>query len=141
MQGELQKPSCGALYRAALEAATGGDPALVPVFAAGFVNGLAEKVYLGACPAAMIRPPAEWWLRVEQIANEAADRYNLWVHVLHWSDVNDPEIWLCRDVNIVARVRALTDVPVNSVDWHARRAFLCGVLSHEVDVQFHERAV
>ena len=47
--GDLKpKTTCGTIYRDALFQYTHGDPEKVRIFAAGFVHGQGEKIYLGA---------------------------------------------------------------------------------------------
>jgi len=52
----MSAPTCGTHYLKLLKVFTELDPERVRYFAAGFVCGQAEKIHLGACPAAMFRP-------------------------------------------------------------------------------------
>lgn len=133
------KPTCGPLYKSGLERFTGMDPALMPIFAAGFVSGEAEKVYLGACRAAMFRPSdQEWAEKLLVIIEDVAARYGLLIEMLQTS--RGSEIWLCRDEITATIVRTLPDMKENSGQWHEHRGYLCGVPIPELDFRFHERS-
>lgn len=136
MDETQQKPTCGPLYLDALTQYTGGDAEKIRLFAAGFVHGQAEKVYLGACPAAMFRPPPERWQMVFDLATDAAQRYGLRVITLE----SVQEIWLCRDNTAAAGVEGLDRMELNSAEWHLWRGNLCGVPDREIDLRFHERS-
>lgn len=127
--------TCGPLYKEGLEFHTGMDPQLIPVFASGFVSGQAEKIYLGACHAAMFRPSGEWLATVETITAHVAKRYGLLVCVLPTS--RGPEIWMCKSAEVCESISALRSMRENSPEWHRRRGLLCGVL--EIDHEFHHR--
>ena len=72
-----EQKTCGPLYRDGLGEFTDMDPDLILVFAAGFASGQAEKIYLGACQAAMFRPSEERWDAVMEIVVKVRDRYGL----------------------------------------------------------------
>lgn len=136
------KPTCGPMYKEAIDHYCGStgpdfcrsnDPALVRVFAAGFVSGQAEKVYLGACRAAMFRPSAERYGMLIDVASDVARRYGLTVV----TGVKF-EIWICRD-EWAPMVRTLKDAEENSRIWHECRGFLCGIPFEECDYEFHLR--
>lgn len=129
------KPTCGPMYKDALERHAGDSPDLIRVFAAGFVNGQAEKVYLGACRAAMFRPSQERSGMLLTLAEEAARRYGLAL-VSYVGRHN--EVWLCRHFH-APDVIGLRDIEEDSPLWHERRAWLCGVPPDEVDREFHKR--
>ena len=127
------RESCGPFYRRVREAITGDDPARNRDFAAGFVAGQAEKVYLGACLAAMFRPGSpEGMELLREVADRICAQYGL-VHVRVMA-----ELWICRPESRT-EVETLVGVEPNSSLWHCRRARLCGVPSEEVDLQFHLR--
>lgn len=130
--------TCGPLYKAGLESFTGMDPELIPIFAAGFVSGQAEKVKLGACQAAMFRPSEDWVETVRSIVREVAERYGL-----AWATIGTSrglEIWLCKSFEIYDAITSLESLGENSPRWHERRGLLCGVRAHDIDYLFHERA-
>ena len=127
------KTSCGPLYRAAKNHFTGGDPEKERLFAAGFVHGQAEKVYLGACMAAMFRPSTlEKQMMVQEIAERAAALYGLVVLNIR------EEIWICRPED-KREVAQLLRMVINSSSWHSHRGWLCGVPVRERDDTFHLR--
>lgn len=131
----MQAKTCGPMYFDALSKYAGDDDALIRVFAAGFINGQAEKVYLGACRAAMFRPSEERYVMVRELAKEACERYNLNLFY-----APDGEVWICRSV---ATWKALDDLYAQydnrGAEWHRRRGELCGVPAHEIDEEFHKR--
>lgn len=136
--GPASKATCGPLYKAGLESFTGMDPDKIPIFAAGFISGQAEKIYLGACQAAMFRPPKEWVGVVSEIAHEVADRYGLEGVCLPTS--RGEELWMVRSPAVRTSILGLLDMPENSPEWHERRGLLCGVPPYHIDVNFHERS-
>lgn len=130
-------PTCGPLYKAGIESFTGMDPEKIPLFAAGFVSGQAEKIYLKACQAAMFRPSGEHHEMVWRIVLEVAGRYGLFVQKLETS--RGVELWLCSSPIVAQSIRNLPR-PENSPEWHEARGMLCGVPRHQIDYEFHERA-
>lgn len=130
--------TCGPLYKEGLESFTGMDRDKVAVFAAGFVSGQAEKIYLGACQAAMFRPSPENHHMVMEIAVEVATRYGLSVDQLETS--RGVEIWLCGSPTVALMIRNLsTAVRENTPRWHEERGLLCGISPEQIDHKFHER--
>lgn len=128
------KKTCGPLYLEGLQKYAQGDTVYSRIYAAGFVNGQAEKVYLGACKAAMFRPSPERFDLVVEIACDAAERYGLWCRTL-----KEEEVWLCRNETTAHEVDHLEFMERNSPHWHLWRAALCGVPAMETDLSFHER--
>ena len=123
------------MYKEALEkyAATSTE---FRAFAAGFVSGQAEKIYLGACRAAMFRPSQDRTATIIEIANDVAARYGL--VVVHPIGAKQ-EVWICRPAN-EEDVRRMTVFIEDSPAWHERRAWLCGIPEKDVDLEFHKRA-
>jgi hypothetical protein len=135
----MNKPTCGPLYKDALGKYAGTDPDKIRLFAAGFVSGQAEKVYLGACRAAMFRPSADRLAMILDVIRDVANRYNL--HIFHGACQTFDEIWLCRNVDVWHNLQELYATYVyNSPAWHAFRAELCGIPAEELDEAFHLRA-
>lgn len=130
------KPTCGPLYKAGLEHYAGSDPEKIKLFAAGFISGQAEKVYLGACRGAMFRPSAEWKAMVLEVAREVATRYGLQVRI-----ASPPgEIWILRDAAAVDLLARAEELGVPDDLFHLLRGALAGVPTEEIDLRFHERA-
>ncbi len=118
-------------------------------FKLGFLAGLAEKVYMGACPAACIRPKCGEMKMMEQAAREISEIYGLSWGVYHLSDEFSDykggyfgsEIWLFRnDEGRNLAFEHLDGTVKNSPEWHELRGKLCGMSVLEVDLKFHERA-
>ncbi len=127
------KPTCGPMYAKARDIALGlakADPALL--FGGGFVVGQAEKIYSGACKAAMFRPEQERRDGLRMIAKAIAPVYGL-----EWGTWED-EIWLF-GADSYAFLNATLKLPRNSPEWHRRRAALCGIRDEDIDERFHER--
>ena len=133
-EGTMTTPSsCGPFYRAAKDYYTGGDLEKERLFAAGFVHGQAEKVYIGACRAAMFRPSTpEKQAMVHGIAHVAAVMYGLVVLTIQ------KEIWICKPED-EGNVEELQEMTVDSIYWHRYRGHLCGVPLEEIDEHFHLR--
>jgi hypothetical protein len=128
------KKTCGPMYEEALRRYTSMDPGLIGVFAAGFISGQAEKVYLGACRGAMFRPSADRWPIIMAAVMDVVNRYGLKYQEL------PEEIWILRDDTAVHWLAELSDCEPNSPRWHRIRARLCGVPLSETDEQFHLRS-
>jgi hypothetical protein len=131
------RQTCGPLYKAGLESFTGMDPKLVPIFAAGFVTGQAEKIFLGACRAAMFRPSEEWQHMLIGTVLQIATRYGL--HVATISTSIGDEIWIAADIGTMLEIQRLPKLPENSPEWHFKRGCLCGISERKLDLQFHKR--
>lgn len=130
--------TCGPLYKEGLESFTGMDRDKIAVFAAGFVSGQAEKIYLGACQAAMFRPAPENYHMVFEIAAEVATRYGLRVETMDTS--RGTEVWLCGSPAVALAIRKLPTLErENTPRWHQSRGLFCGIPEHQIDYQFHER--
>jgi hypothetical protein len=130
----MLKRTCGPLYNEGMLAYC-KNVEEERLFAAGFVSGQAEKVYLGACRAAMFRPSPEKRDMLIEVVVEVAKRYDLAVDYLL------DEIWILRRTreDQWALFSRLQDEEVNSPIWHTWRAYLCGVPAEEVDLDFHKR--
>ena len=103
-------------------------------FAMGFAAGQAEKVYLGACKAAMFRPDAEERELLWHALAVVCEAYGL---ERRESPV-DGELWIFRSANAWLLDRML-EIEPDSSGWHIWRAFMCGIPREEVDPRFHER--
>lgn len=127
------RPTCGVLYEQSANEFR--DHPLA--FAAGHVSGQAEKVYLGACRAAMFRPQPDVYQAILGIVRSIAGRYGLTVSEFPYegSDSRRREIWISRDNQIGEWLCHKPDSPM----WHVRRGQACGVPDREIDEQFHER--
>lgn len=130
----MNKTTCGPLYFEGVKKYAGDNRASIRLFAAGFVSGEAEKVYLGACKAAMFRPSPEYQPMVQSIVFDVSRRYSLKVAALE-----PDEIWLLRDADAAQLFQNLKEVERDSPMWHWIRGTLCGVPVNEIDAQFHER--
>ena len=129
------------LFAELLERFTDDEPLAVTVFAAGFVTGQAEKVWCGACKAAMFRPetPAHDNL-LDEIIPDVAGHYGLsWERFRLQGEI---EYWIATSENWGRVVEVLTEgAEVNSPTWHLQRAALCGVSTHQVDLEYHKQKV
>ncbi|MEK7561025.1 MAG: hypothetical protein AAB539_03665 [Patescibacteria group bacterium] len=132
MDKQLSKPTCGVLFRDALQQFTFMDPETIPVFAAGFVTGQAEKVYIGACKAAMFRPSEEYRDMFMRILTDTKERYGLALTSFNG------ELWIARPENVTL-VESIFNLVPNSAEWHELRGQLCGVPPQEIDLKFHLR--
>jgi hypothetical protein len=116
----------------------GKTPEEYRAFAAGFAAGQAEKVYLGACQAAMFRPSNDHFEWYYQEVKRIADAYGLETRVLSSFQMETShEIWIYREKTVVG-MWMMQDI--NSPEWHQLRAQLCGIPADEVDVNYHLRS-
>ena len=135
---DKQKQTCGPLYQKQLDYYAKGDPFLMRAFAAGFVTGEAEKIYLGACAAAMFRPSKQHLDTLFRIALKASETYELSIRVLNCPD--ETEIWLFfYDARVGDVIGAMEKTGRNTPTWHALRGVLTGVPLREIDCEFHLR--
>lgn len=156
-----EKKSCGDIFRAVLAEVKPDD---LDSFSLGIIFGQAEKVYLGACPAAMFKPAAEDFENVLAMVHNIAGRFGLQQRVISYQlpAVKDAaafssgqnlsaesaaqkatgpsvrEIWIFKPQTGFEFGRWIHQ-PVNSPVWHARRAAECGIPAVDVDQWFHER--
>lgn len=127
------KKTCGELYLEAIsKLATDAERR---IFAKGFVSGQAEKVYLGACNAAMFRPSDTTFDWILSDVSEACQRYRLFYHVFDLSG-GIQEIWIYRAGFVIGQWYAYEK---DSPGWHRYRAIACGIPESEWDEKFHER--
>lgn len=132
------RPTCGPLYLDGLKSFTGMKPRYIKLFAAGFISGQAEKLYLRACSAAMFRPSAMHLDMVREIVAEVATRYGLLTTELPTS--RGVEVWICSSPAVKMAIDKLPEDGENSAIWHRRRGVLCGIPPHLIDLAFHERS-
>ena len=138
--------TCGSLYRAFEEACPSlgflqpsaiphGDVRLADR-AIGHMRGQAEKVYLGACQAFMIRPAKDWGVWATLAMEYVCGHYGLTM----LSSTTHGELWGCASPRIAAHVGHIlkTEMP-NGAWWHRRRGQLCGVKRQRIDTLYHER--
>jgi hypothetical protein len=128
----MAKVTCGPLFQEALNTHTDMSPEQIRVFAAGFVTGQAEKIYLGACAAAMFRPSPEHMVMLREVVQETAQRYGLVAVTSHQG-----ELWLCqpqvKGLVLCQDVRSGRDGV-----YHALRALLCGIPASQIDLSYHQ---
>lgn len=135
------KPTCGPLFAEALRFFASSDvsPDRTHLFFAGHMTGQAEKIYLGACAAAMFRPSPEHRAFELLALAKLSAIYGLEVSVFERPEIAD-EIWL-HHPSARGEVERLSQprLVVNSPEWHEVRGVLCGVPANDIDHRFHER--
>ena len=124
------------LFAELLERFTDDEPLAVTVFAAGFMTGQAEKVWCGACKAAMFRPetPAHDNL-LGEIIPDVAGHYGLFYE--RYLFEGEVEYWIASSTWWFL-VDRLTDMECNTPAWHLQRAALCGVDPQQIDLEYHK---
>lgn len=131
------KPTCGQLYLTAITNIVGpNNHEQERIFAAGFIHGQCEKIYLGAARAAMFRlsdTDRNNGEMLRQLCAQAASLYDL-ICVERTG-----ELWICRDKHAVAALRMLDAYDVNGKAWHQCRGQLCGIPPGEWDTEYHKR--
>lgn len=133
------KVTCGILFNKCLNHFTSmlsDDPILL--FASGMAVGQAEKIFLGACQAAMFRPSPENQAKMLSVCVYLSGVYGLEVSVFQREEIAN-EIWLHNGKCVDLLSRTLTTEEVNSPIWHTVRGVLCGVPFNQVDLDFHKR--
>lgn len=106
---------------------------------AGFMLGQMEKVYLGACGAAMFRPFNQDLDFARHVVLEAAKVYDLEHQVIpSGATEGATEIWVYRH-KWATVIEHLKTLKINSPEAHTLRALLCGINPSEIDTDFHLR--
>lgn len=130
--------TCGPLFLSALEhfkPLCGGD--FIKSFAAGHMTGQAEKIYLGACPAAMFRPTLEYRDWCLACCMYLSSLYGLEVSVFDSPGLED-EVWIHKPSH-TGVVGSIQNEAPNSPSWHYLRGLLCGISQSDIDPEFHLR--
>ena len=102
--------------------------------ALGHMRGQAEKVYLGACRAFMIRPADDWFEWAEQAMQFTCAHYGL----ICYPSSRLGELWGCRE-GVGPYLAAMERLPRDSTAWHLIRAQLCGIAPAQWDTAYHLR--
>lgn len=131
-----QQYTCGMIYKECVNFYCQDNQELRRMFAIGFFHGQAEKVYLGACKAAMFRPNLNRNPWAREVLTEVAARYGLVVIPLIYENMT--ELWITKPANIT-KVETIAGFPINSSEWHRTRGLLCGIPEDELDYSFHLR--
>lgn len=139
MVAEFKGYTCGVMFQQCLTHFTSklaSDPILL--FAAGMAVGQAEKIYLGACSAAMFRPSLEHKAKMLAVCAYLSRVYGLEVSVFERGEVSN-ELWLHTKESTEFLQRVINWEVYNSPAWHIGRGLLCGVPFDQIDFEFHER--
>jgi hypothetical protein len=131
----MTKTTCGPLFDAAVAQFCEQGPSLR--FYAGYITGHAEKIWMGAVPASMFRPPDKHADACRSIVARICEIYEL-NHTLVTTNLG-LEIWMFRDSWVAEDLSVLATLEENSPTWHEYRGRLTGVPEQEIDVKFHER--
>src|SRR5688572_26875112 len=110
--------TCGPLFlRAVRHFTCTADPHnAVLLFSAGHMCGQAEKIYLGACKAAMFCPSPEYHRWAFNAALYLSKVYGLQVSVFDNTEIAD-EIWL-HTAESSSMLGLLSRAEVNTPEWH-----------------------
>lgn len=108
-------------------------------FTVGFIAGQAEKVFNGACLAAMFRPTRISRESLKEAVDKVAAQYAMPVYVLEKDDVYECWIYRQNDTDTAALLMRVYAANVNSPEWHQLRARLCGIPPSKLDFRYHER--
>jgi hypothetical protein len=138
------KHRCGTLHARAMEHFCGRDEERIRLFTAGFITGQAEKIHLGACRAAMLRPALQHRELVRQILN-----YTCALYGLQWEFLDScGEFWLFEDdyrahVDMIDQMaQRINERELTAYEWHdyhLERGRLCGIPITQIDGRYHER--
>lgn len=134
-----EKVTCGPLFQKCLAYFTSHySDDLTLLYAAGMASGQAEKIYLGACQAAMFRPSKEHHGKMLAVCVYLSGVYGLEVSVFNRPEIWN-EIWLHTDKCGHLLYNTLHNEDVDSPIWHTVRGMLCGVPFNQIDSDFHLR--
>ena len=136
MQRSTERSACRHLWKQVWESAFTADATDAERLAYfwGYLTGLAEKVWLGACPAAMVHPSEYWYAEELKITQRVCAIYGL----SYEEYVEAGEIWFYKDQRAAMALQNIRAQPLNSPSWHACRAWLCGIPNDLVDIHYHE---
>lgn len=127
----MDKETCRPKYQRQLDFYCKNNRDAIRLFAAGFITGQMEKVYLGACGAAMFRPKDEDYEMVLEIIERSVEEYGLNILRVH------DEIWVHHSSIPLQVISYCSDK--ESKLGHFVRSMLCGVPLREIDYNFHNR--
>lgn len=138
----MNKPTCGSLFTQVFEEALKLSDEPLDWFSWGHLCGQAEKVYLGACPAMMVRPndavPGDLTPR---LAMQARVTIIANIYTLVWTRLQTSrgiEYWLYQP-RAQDLIDELMTTEENSPHWHTIRGILCGIPKKDIDTEFHKR--
>lgn len=146
MNQKASAPTCGALYRLFEEqcqtlfflqpgAIPHGDVRLADR-AIGHMRGQAEKVFLGACRALMIRPASDWFTWACEAMLFTCNHYGMQLYIAR----DEGELWGCANFSVLQHVHAtLKREEKDSPAWHLLRGRLCGIPASMLDQEYHQR--
>ncbi len=127
------------LFAELLERFTDHEPTAVAAFAAGFMTGQAEKVWCGACKAAMFRPDTSQHDELlGEIIQDVAGQYGLFYE--RYVFAGEVEYWIASS-GWWFLVDRLTEMKYDTPKWHLHRAALCGVSPWNVELDYHKQKV
>lgn len=135
----LSDKTCGQLFMDAFNHLTTSESQQIG-FKMGFLAGLAEKVYMGACPAACIRPNLGELQIMTHAAKAIATVYDLELATFSIGEDYGIELWMFRtEAEMNKGIKQMSEANINGSFWHSLRAQLCGISPFDVDLNFHER--
>lgn len=143
----MTKKTCGVYYKEGLDHYNTSVDAKI-AFTSGFVSGQAEKVFLGACRAAMFRPSEKNHPMLLEIVKDVTKRYELYFSEKEYSIWHPSlqvverfrEFWIYKDPQVAIALGSLfSGETANSEVWHYSRAILCGIPTTDIDLKFHNR--
>lgn len=129
--------TCGPLFREVYEEALkdSNDPLIL--FSWGHLAASAEKIWLGACNAAVFRPVtsevSRFQLRIAIVAE---------IYGLEWTYIGldrGTEFWLFTQDSLQSVLLLVEKLHTNSPESHYIRGTLCGIPPEKIDLEFHER--
>lgn len=139
LDDDYKKATCGPLFQKCLSYFTSHYSSdLILLFAAGMALGQAEKIYLGACQAAMFRPSKENHGKMLAVCVYLSGIYRLEVSVFNRPEIWN-EVWLHTNKCGHLLYNTLQNEDVNSPIWHTVRGMLCGIPYNQIDLDFHLR--
>lgn len=131
-----QDQTCRPLFRKAYEAALSDSSDPLILFSWGHLAASADKIWLGACQAAMFRPgvsdASRFQFRIEIVAE---------IYGLEWTYIaadRGTEFWLFNKDSLRS-ILLLEKLSPDSPESHYIRGTLCGIPPEKIDLVFHER--
>jgi hypothetical protein len=105
------------------------------LFAIGYYYGQCEKIFLGACKAAMFRPDERNWDTCLKAIYQICEKLELDITLVPMERGGQTEeIWVSQPGTVLD----FRQVQEGCESWHIRRGVLCGISEDKIDPKWQE---